>query len=325
MGELAVSGYVSVIVMPSNVAGPPAEVVACAGCASQLPDPWLIVRDPPSASSSLDNGTAKSALWDFNDLLVSAPALRECPRPRLVIAVRTEAHRRAQRNVIRRTWGHPGNYANCSLRVVFIMGAENVRRVTKVVKAEFQLYRDMVVELTPSRWWQPTCTLVLAIEWVPYYYLDASLAVVIRDDTFVRVKAVISAIDSFSRSTGDFFGRVTFSRRPEYTGPQLEGCAIFVKPRALARLQPAFADEPLTCDLEDALVTGRLARKANLNIVHDVNMEPCDNVVEGADSDARYDGMPDGLLTRSGVSVRGMERLYLWDMGSYHKLTASIP
>ncbi|KAH7945927.1 hypothetical protein HPB49_017090 [Dermacentor silvarum] len=250
------------IVTACCVTGPPDEVVACVKCSSPLPSPWLVVRKPPSTGrSSNTTGTARraTALWDYSELLISAQGASKCPYTSLVVAVRTEAQRRAQRSVIRRTWGYHGNYANCSFGLVFFMGAAATNSIVRPIRAEFQLHKDIVVELK-SRWEaQKTCTFVLATEWVPCFVPNASLTLVVSDDTFVDVKAILSALDWFSQSTGDLFGRVTLGLDTS-PFPQLEGCAVFAKPGALRRLQPAFADEPLSCDAEEALVTGLLSR-----------------------------------------------------------------
>ncbi|KAK8760016.1 hypothetical protein V5799_028718 [Amblyomma americanum] len=293
-------------------------MVACVHCASTQPSPWLVVRDPPAEGASVDMRNYEDVLWDYNELLLSAQALRECPKPRLVAVVRSEAERREQRNVIRRTWGHPGNYANCSFRVVFLMGAVLNKKVVKTMKAEFNLHKDIVVELKRQKQLK-TCTLILAAEWVPSYALDTPLALVLRDDTYVDVKAVMSALDRFSLSTGDLFGRVTLAADSK---PQLEGCALFAKPRALVRLQPAFADEPLSCDAEESLVTGRLARKAQLSMVHVSNMESCDPGAHEKDLSFEATAMSGRVFTRTRVSIADMKKLYLQDLQFYHNFTA---
>ncbi|XP_065284977.1 N-acetyllactosaminide beta-1,3-N-acetylglucosaminyltransferase 4-like isoform X1 [Dermacentor albipictus] len=310
------------------VTGPPDEVVACVECPSPLPRPWLVWRKPPSAGRSSDTTASMAqratALWDYSELLISAQGASKCPETRLVVAVRTEAQRRAQRGAIRRTWGHHGNYANCSFGLVFFMGAAATNAVVRPIRAEFQLHKDIVVELKGRREPPKTCTFVLATEWVPCFVPNASLTLVVSDDTFVDVKAILSALDWFTQSSGDLFGRVAVGRDTS-TLPQLEGCAVFAKPSALRRLQPAFADEPLSCDVEEALVTGPLSRKAQLNLVHVDNMEPCNHgdgesvvtppTIRGGASSLRP-------FTRTRVSISEMEKLYLQDLLYYHNFSS---
>ncbi|KAH8024335.1 hypothetical protein HPB51_022454 [Rhipicephalus microplus] len=270
-----------------------------------------------------------AVLWDYSELLISAQGASKCARTSLVVAVRTEAHRRAQRSAIRRTWGHHGNYANCSFGLVFFMGAVSTNRVVRPVRAEFQLHKDIVVELKGRREPLETCTFVLAVEWVPSFVPNASLTLVVSDDTYVDVKAVLSMLEWFVLSTGDLFGRVTLDST---ASPHLEDCAVFAKPSALKRLQPAFADEVLSCDAEVALVTGTMSRKAQLNVVHVNNMEPCNReggcsvadspavvVVGGGGGDAQ--SRP---FTRTCVSIREMERLYLQDISYYHNVSSLV-
>ncbi|KAH6930211.1 hypothetical protein HPB50_011795 [Hyalomma asiaticum] len=231
------------------VTGPPEQVVACVKCPSLLPSPRLVIREPPSYGRRPSNTTTTdrnaAVLWDYNDLLISAQGASKCPYTSLVVAVRTEAHRRAQRSAIRRTWGNHGNYANCSFGLVFFMAATTTDRVLRPVMAEFQLHKDIVVELKGRRELSKTCTFVLAIEWVPRFVPNAKLTLVVTDDTFVDVKAILSALDWFSLSTGDLFGRVILAL-DAHRFPQLEDCAVFAKPSALRRLQPTFADEALS-------------------------------------------------------------------------------
>ncbi|KAL1426445.1 hypothetical protein MTO96_003444 [Rhipicephalus appendiculatus] len=196
----------------------------------------IIPGQHPSNTRTADRSAA--VLWDYSELLITAQRASKCPRTSLVVAVRTEAHRRAQRSAIRRTWGHHGNYANCSFGLVFFMGAVSTNRVVRPVRAEFQLHKDIVVELKNRRGPSETCTFVLAVEWVPSFVPNASLTLVVSDDMYVDVKAILSALDWFTLSTGDLFGRVTVGAR---SFPHLEDCAVFAKPNALRRLQPAFA------------------------------------------------------------------------------------
>ncbi|KAL3209116.1 hypothetical protein MRX96_038335 [Rhipicephalus microplus] len=298
------AGPISAISLPHAASK---QVVTCVKCGSPLPpSPWLVMREPPSFGRHSSNATmadrSAAVLWDYSELLISAQGASKCAHTSLVVAVRTEAHRRAQRSAIRRTWGHHGNYANCSFGLVFFMGAVSTNRVVRPVRAEFQLHKDIVVELKGRREPRETCTFALAVEPSSQCWTGSS----------------------YRRAT--CFGRVTLDSTAL---PHLEDCAVFAKPSALRRLQPAFADEALSCDAEVALVTGTMSRKAQLNVVHVNNMEPCNR--EGgysvADSPAVVVGGGDAQsrpFTRTCVSIREMERLYLQDVSYYHNVSSLV-
>ncbi|KAH9371135.1 hypothetical protein HPB48_000429 [Haemaphysalis longicornis] len=138
-------------------------------------------------------------------------------------------------------------------------------------QSEAKKHKDIVAQEVISGVRQPASSMAALItEWVPSHAPATDLVLRVTDDTYVHVRSLVAMMDRWTGATSKlgFFGRV--SRNGRY----LESCAYMAKPEAFRLLQPAFADESIS-EGEGPLLTGRLAKKAGLTVVHTEEIGPC--------------------------------------------------
>lgn len=145
-----------------------------------------------------------------------------------------------------------------------------------LLQLESRNYGDMVVEKAWGTYDNRASISVLLLEWVLSHAYDSQLVLKVHDDTYVNVGAVLDKLDWFSESTGALFGRVTLERGPDGSRglSHLEGCAYFIKTATFVRMQREVEEVP-TDDREEVFITGKLARRANLTLVHLDDLGPC--------------------------------------------------
>ncbi|KAH9371163.1 hypothetical protein HPB48_005633 [Haemaphysalis longicornis] len=112
----------------------------------------------------------------------------------------------------------------------------------------------------------------LLAEWVGSHASGSQFVLRVTDDAYVDVPALLARIDTWTGppSAPYLIGRVVSEGRRRH----LEGCAYMAEPQVFQRLQPAFADESLSLD-EASLLTGRLATKAGVALLHAEWIGPC--------------------------------------------------
>ncbi|KAG0420224.1 hypothetical protein HPB47_003600, partial [Ixodes persulcatus] len=250
--------------LPPTDRGPPADVVLCRQCEPPV--------DPTSCCAVLPPRDVPEALL-FPDLLRTRwPS----PAARLLVAVSSWPARFAQRQPSAAAGERGSNDGNGSFRIVFFLGCVSTGRVMLNVKLESRNYGDMVVEKTWGTYDNRASISVLLLEWVLSHAYDSQLVLKVHDDTYVNVGAVLDKLDWFSESTGDLFGRVTLERGPDGSRglSHLEDCAYFIKTAAFVRMQREVEEVP-TDDREEVFITGKLARRANLTLVHVDDLGPC--------------------------------------------------
>ncbi|XP_077512267.1 beta-1,3-galactosyltransferase 4-like [Amblyomma americanum] len=258
-------------------------------------------REPPPGTDDV--------LWGYPDLLVDVSGIW-IPCPRLTVLVTTSPERRPQRDTIRSSWGLSRQYPNCTLRVIFFMSVVRGLSMHRFMKQEYRQFKDIVAQAAaPSVQEPPASMAALLIEWVPGHVLDSEFVLRVTDDTHVHVPAVLAAVDQLAGNTssGTMYGHLSPG------GDHLEGCAYMAKSEVFRRLQPGFADEQPNGD-EGPLVTGRLARRAGLKLVHLEGIGPCHRPEDSLlQTWLREGNVSSSHLTLHGLQPREMASLH-WSL-----------
>ena len=209
---------------------------------------------------------------------------RLCEKTFLLIQVHSACKNQPQRDAIRNTWGQV-NSLHKKVCLVFLVGicqndSENIK-----VEHEMKLYRDMVQLNLIESYENLSTKSVLGMQWVVDYCSKSAFILKCDDDSFIDVGQVVSYLSSFHGYSSDIYGYVyhkarvmrsglwTVSRQayPEdYYPDYCSGNNYVINSGAMQKLLACHHDRSAPqLPIEDAYVTGVLAKCANLTLTHE--------------------------------------------------------
>lgn len=203
----------------------------------------------------------------------------------LLLAVTTCVTCQERRNVIRQTWGAVAKKPNANVRLAFFVGETDNEEVNLKLIDESKQYKDIVQTYFKDTYLNLTLKTLSTIKWVKDECSNAIYVLKVDDDMFINVPLLLQNLILSSKTNKKFFlchvvknvpiYRSKFTRiyvpRSELPGIYFPdycfgGAYAFTGNEASGLYEASLRTRPFR--FEDVLVTGFLAAKLSIPIIH---------------------------------------------------------
>ncbi|XP_064469365.1 lactosylceramide 1,3-N-acetyl-beta-D-glucosaminyltransferase-like [Ornithodoros turicata] len=237
----------------------PQDLVVCFNCFPPPVNRSIVYRKP--AGRDVEDDTA---IYYNPKPLLGAPHICPFGKQDVIIAVVSNPSNHARRNAIRRTWGkiHLLN-KNLTISTVFFLRTSGLAITDAAVRAESKKRNDIVqYDFTDKVHGGDSLQAAIIINWLRQCR-NLTVALKVRDNTFVNIGLLSYALGVLLRQPADLFGRITKLGSRPY---QLEDCAYLVRSSVLYFLNLATVEVLLKKDEGDYMMT--LASVVRLQVMH---------------------------------------------------------
>lgn len=201
---------------------------------------------------------------------------------KLLILITSSPDHGEQRMAIRQTWGHFGQRKD--IGVAFVLGMSKVNQINEAIKAEMDMYGDIIQAKFVDAYDNLTLKTVSMFEWVDSYCSLVPFVLKTDDDMFINIPKLLAVTEKYNTSRRTIFGRLAKKWKPIRKSSSKYYVSVNIYPQSFF---PDFTTGPaylVTKDaihdlyntalsstflkLEDVFMTGIVAQNIGVKRVH---------------------------------------------------------
>ncbi|XP_029948676.1 beta-1,3-galactosyltransferase 1 [Salarias fasciatus] len=126
--------------------------------------------------------------------IINEPERCEQEKPFLVLVVPVAPYNKADRDVIRATWGSESSVSGKAVRVFFLLGLQGDAEMQQQLLQESEAHRDLIQSDFVDCYKNLTIKTMVMLEWLDSHCPGASYAMKIDSDMFLNVKNLVNML-----------------------------------------------------------------------------------------------------------------------------------
>ncbi|KAK0066806.1 beta-1 3-galactosyltransferase 1 [Biomphalaria pfeifferi] len=216
-----------------------------------------------------------------------------CLDSKLVICVEISRTSNMTRQTIRQTWGSYANVSSNNSTLIFFLGSEHPstngsQSVQQFIDKEAELYGDILQEDYVDDYKNLSLKSVSILKWVSLKCPESHFLLKVDDDMYVNVPVLVQTLDDLSKSKGKEYPFIVgyavqgtgpirnpnskwYASISEYKGnsyPRYASGVSYAMTTSAAKLLYNASLQVPVFWLEDVYVTGILAEKVKVEVIH---------------------------------------------------------